>query len=165
MTTYVRITRANAERYLGRILEIEGLSFISPWNPVAFRGELGNPFSEMWALKEGGIIQGYICYWNSKKEIQILNVAVHPDYRRRGVGERLIRRVIQTGAEADAEQLWLEVRTSNRPAQNLYRKLGFFEVGRRPHYYRDTGEDAIVMNLIIPDGMAPSNKTNGSREV
>ena len=150
MNRLVPITKANVGRYMQRVLEIEKLSFPTPWSVWAFRDELRNSFSRLWGWKAEDRVQGYICYWITMREIQVLNVAVHPDWRRRGVGRRLLQQAVRSGITHGAEDLWLEVRTSNRAARNLYEKLGFQAVGRRPRYYRDTGEDAIVMTLTIP---------------
>ena len=146
----VRIGPDNGGEHLARILEIEALSFSTPWSPTAFCEELRNPASHLWGYAGNGRLFGYICYWFVGREIQVLNLAVHPDRRRCGLGTLLMEQAIGTGMEQGAEGLWLEVRTSNLPAQRLYTGLGFREIGRRPRYYRDTGEDAIVMTLAIP---------------
>jgi ribosomal-protein-alanine N-acetyltransferase len=163
MNPFVLITPENAGDYFTRILEIENLSFITPWSPMAFRDEVRNPLSQLWGYTSHGNLWGYICYWNSGREIQVMNLAVHPDCRRRGTGTFLMGRAIMAGVDEKAESVWLEVRTSNHVAQRLYEKLGFKEVGRRPRYYRDTGEDAIVMSLTDP--YYPSTTTNRLREV
>ncbi len=163
MSPFVLITPDNAGDYFARIMEIEKLSFLTPWSPMAFRDELQNSLSHMWGYALNGELLGYICYWNSGREIQVMNIAVHPDHRRQGTGAFLMQRAIRSGVEQKAESVWLEVRTSNRPARNLYEKLGFQEVGRRSRYYRDTGEDAIVMSLSIKSD--PSTTTHRLREV
>lgn len=165
MNRLVHITPANAGRYLERVLEIENLSFPTPWSVWAFRDELRKSLSRLWGWKVQGRLQGYICYWVAMREIQVLNVAVHPDWRRKGIGGLLIQQAVRSGITHRAEDLWLEVRTSNRSARNLYEKLGFREVGRRPRYYRDTGEDAIVMTLPIPVPFPFSTANQSVREV
>jgi ribosomal-protein-alanine N-acetyltransferase len=99
---------------------------------------------------ENDRLWGYICCWIAGPEIQILNLAVHPERRRSGLGTRLMEQAVETGTAEGAEGFWLEVRTSNLAAQCLYGGFGFREIGRRPRYYRDTGEDAIVMTLSVP---------------
>jgi len=165
MSQLVHITQANVGLYMRRVLEIENLSFPTPWSVEAFRGELRNSLSRLWGWEEEDRLQGYICYWITMREIQVLNVAVHPDQRRRGVGTGLIRRAVRSGIAHGVEELWLEVRTSNRSARNLYEKLGFRAVGRRSRYYRDTGEDAIVMTLPISVPYPLSTANQRAREV
>lgn len=165
MNRLVHITKANVGRYMGRVLEIENLSFPTPWSVWAFRDELRNSLSRLWGWKAEDRLQGYICYWITLREIQVLNVAVHPDWRRRGVGGQLLQQAVRSGMTHGAEELWLEVRTSNRAARNLYEKLGFQAVGRRRRYYRDTGEDAIVMTLPVPVPVPLSTATQSIREV
>lgn len=163
MSPFVLITPENAPEYLQRILEIENLSFITPWSPAAFTNGLRNSLARMRGYVADNTLQGYICYWNSGREIQVMNLAVHPEYRRRGVGALLLGRALESGKDEGAENVWLEVRTSNRAARTLYENFGFREVGRRPRYYRDTGEDAIMMNLSIIS--YTSTTTNRTREV
>jgi len=145
-----RIVPENAEEHLARILEIETLSFPTPWSVRAFHDEFRNPASRIWGWMEEDRLWGYICCWVAGPEVQILNLAVHPERRRCGLGFRLMEQAVETGTAEGAECFWLEVRTSNLAAQRLYGGFGFREIGRRPRYYRDTGEDAIVMTLSIP---------------
>jgi [ribosomal protein S18]-alanine N-acetyltransferase len=82
--------------------------------------------------------------------VQILNVAVHPEEQRRGHGARLLRHILAEAKRGKARVLSLEVRVSNHAAQGLYRSFGFREVGIRPKYYADNGEDALLMDLELP---------------
>ena len=151
MTSIVEITKDNYLHYLDQILEIENLSFISPWSAHAFKSELNNPASSLWALiVNNEVLSGYICFWVFDSEIQLLNIAVHTDKRGQGFGRLLMDSIIETSVSKGIQSIWLEVRPSNGSAKNLYIKLGFEEIGRRKHYYRDTGEDAIVMALALP---------------
>jgi [ribosomal protein S18]-alanine N-acetyltransferase len=151
VTSVLTITRENVHSYLDSILEIEKASFISPWSAGAFVQEAGNPISHLWAaLGDDRKMEGYICFWLFDREIQLIDIAVRPERRRRGVGEHLLREMIRIGTSRGMEHVWLEVRTSNLGARRLYEKLGFVAVGRRPRYYRDTDEDAIVMSLNLP---------------
>ncbi|MFO7785886.1 MAG: ribosomal protein S18-alanine N-acetyltransferase [Thermodesulfobacteriota bacterium] len=146
-----RITPANAADYLTRILEIEALSFFTPWSPVAFCDELRNPASGFWGYADEGRLWGYICCRFAGKDLRVQNIAVHPGRRKRGLGMLLLDKALQAAWAGGLEGVRLEVRTSNLPAQHLYTKRGFREAGRRHKYYRDTGEDAIVMHLAIQD--------------
>lgn len=146
----VEITEENCQRFLDGILEIESVSFPSPWNLNTFKSELRNPVSHLWALTGRDGLAGYLCFWMFRNEIQLINFAVHPLRRRKGCGRFLLDWLIQTGISKGMGSIWLEVRVSNAAARGLYQKLGFREVGRRPRYYSDTKEDAIVMSLGLP---------------
>jgi [ribosomal protein S18]-alanine N-acetyltransferase len=143
------ITPENVASLLPAILEIERVSFISPWSGDAFLQEVRNPASCFWSIFVEGGLAGYICFWIVDREIQLLNVAVHPAKRGRGLARCLLREMIRTGVSRGMKQVWLEVRPSNRGARSLYEKIGFEAVGRRRRYYRDTDEDAILMSLNL----------------
>lgn len=150
MISVVVMTPENIESFLDSILEIERGSFISPWSRNGFLQEVRNPISHLWAIMdEDGTAGGHICFWMFEREIQLLNIAVHPEKRGRGLGSHLLREMIRVGIERGMEQIWLEVRTSNTKARRLYEKLGFLAVGRRLRYYQDTNEDAVVMSLSL----------------
>lgn len=151
MNGLLRVSKANAPLFLDRILEVEDLCFSSPWPRRAFRAELDNELSRIWACRRAGQIAGYICYWVLPGEIQVLNLAVHPTHRRAGLGSGLLACAVSEGRIGNAREVWLEVRVGNHPARRLYEKHGFREVGRRRRYYRDTGEDAIVMRLPLSE--------------
>jgi [ribosomal protein S18]-alanine N-acetyltransferase len=91
------------------------------------------------------MIFGYICFWQAGDEIQLLNLAVRPDFRRQGVGRRLMQFLLQEAREKKGQQIILEVRPSNRKALDLYHSMGFKILHRRPAYYGPDGEDALVM--------------------
>lgn len=149
MTAFLKMTRQNLESHLPRILEIETLSFASPWSMNAFREEVKNPVSHLWAAFLSDRLQGYICFWLVDTEMQLVNIAVDPEFRNLGAGYALLTRMIETGLSERAESIWLEVRESNRIARTLYEKLGFESVGKRIKYYSDQDEDAIVMSLSL----------------
>jgi [ribosomal protein S18]-alanine N-acetyltransferase len=151
MNSLVDITQANCDSYLDAIMEIERLSFPTPWSRNAFLQELKNPISHLWALLDGRTLSGYMCFWMFDSEIQLINVAIHPEKRGIGLGLFLMGKMIEAGVANGMHKIWLEVRTSNLPAQRLYDKLGFMTVGRRRLYYRDTNEDAIVMSLSLAE--------------
>jgi ribosomal-protein-alanine N-acetyltransferase len=146
------MTPENIDSFADSILEIEKGSFISPWSRDGFLQEVRNPISHLWVVtEEDGAAGGYICFWMFDREIQLINIAVHPEKRRKGLGNHLLGEMIRAGTARGMEQIWLEVRTSNMTAIKIYEKLGFVAVGRRPMYYRDTNEDAIVMSLNLLD--------------
>lgn len=128
------------------VLEVERLAFPTPWSRQAFQTELTqNPYAHYLAARCGGRVVGYAGMWVLFDEAHVTNVAVHPEYRGRKVGECLMLELIAIGARRGATRMTLEVRPSNHVAQNLYAKLGFAPGGLRPGYYTDTGEDAIIM--------------------
>jgi [ribosomal protein S18]-alanine N-acetyltransferase len=139
---------------LPRVLDIERLSFSEPWSLASFRRELSLSFSRlMLAVTEethdGGssIVVGYLCRWLVAGEYHILNIAVHPEFRRHGVGTALMAGAVGEGRARNASLMILEVRRSNLEARRLYRKFGFEERRLRRNYY-GPGEDALVMELV-----------------
>jgi ribosomal-protein-alanine N-acetyltransferase len=125
------------------------VSFPSPWSLNAFTQELNRPVSNLWALLVNQTLAGYICFWLISDEIHVMNIAIHPSMRKRGLGRYLLARMIQEGVSRGIRRVWLEVRPSNLAARHLYRGAGFAETGRRPRYYSDTNEDAIIMSLSL----------------
>jgi ribosomal-protein-alanine N-acetyltransferase len=133
------------------IWAIEKVSFPTPWSRWSFLSELGHrnshtlvagpPAPQPWKT------WGYLIFWVVLEEMHILNLAVHPEYRRRGVARRLLAKGLAQARTLGAELAWLEVRPSNLAARALYKSFGFKEVGRRPHYYDDTKEDALLLTL------------------
>ena len=149
MISLVIITSENLHGYEADILEIERASFPSPWSSPVFRQEINRPGSHLWALTIDNALAGYVCFWMLRDEIHVTNMAVHPARRGRGLGFDLLMRLIETGVSHGVGKAWLEVRPSNRIARSLYHKAGFKEVDRKPRYYTDTNEDAIVMSLPL----------------
>ncbi|MBP8601509.1 MAG: ribosomal protein S18-alanine N-acetyltransferase [Candidatus Saccharicenans sp.] len=137
---------------LREVLAIEKLCFSNPWSYDVFLGEIQNKALSfpivVINLEERKII-GYIIFWLIGDEAQINNVAIHPDYQGKGYGELTLRYVIERLGENKAQLVTLEVRTSNRPAISLYRKLGFDIFGIRKNYYTNPVEDAYLMGLIL----------------
>jgi ribosomal-protein-alanine N-acetyltransferase len=136
------------DRDLPRILEIERLAFPSPWSLASFQRELTLPFSRvMVALPDdGNSIVGFLCRWLIADECHVLNIAVHPDSRRIGIGGELMTEAISEARGAGVGVVTLEVRRTNVAARQLYRKFNFEERRLRRHYY-GPGEDAIIMEL------------------
>ena len=145
----VKITREEFPIYAEQILDIENSSFPSPWSINAFKGEIERPITHLWAIIEEKSLRAYICFWMFDSEIQVINLAVHPVSRGQRFGQFLLSSMIDTGISKGLKSIWLEVRPSNLSARCLYDKLGFHEVGRRPRYYSETNEDAIVMALEL----------------
>ncbi len=133
---------------LPRIIEIERLAFPSPWTLASFQRELTLPFSRITVAlpDDADSISGFLCRWLIADECHILNIAVHPDARRLGIGTVLIGEAINEAKSCGTGVVTLEVRRSNLAARQLYRKFEFEERRLRRHYY-GPGEDAIIMEL------------------
>jgi ribosomal-protein-alanine N-acetyltransferase len=127
---------------------IDELSFSLPWSERSFRFELTeNPVSRCWVVESGGGVIAMLVLWLVVDEAHIATIATHPDFRRQGIGEKLLLAALLTARAEGARRAFLEVRASNRAAMELYEKHGFFQAGLRPHYYQDNQEDAVLMNL------------------
>jgi ribosomal-protein-alanine N-acetyltransferase len=128
------------------ILEVEKQSFTTPWSREAFQNELTqNHFAHYVVVEMDGEIIGYCGMWMIVDEAHITNIALLPEYRGRGMGETLLRGMMQAAKTYGAKKMTLEVRVSNVAAQKLYEKLGFEQQGVRPNYYTDNMEDAYIM--------------------
>lgn len=149
MTSLVQVSLENHEFFLDKILEIENLSFSAPWSLNGFLQELENPVAQLWALMSDKVLLGYLCFWTVQDEMQLLDLAVHPEHRRRGHGGFLLAKMIELALSKGIPRIWLEVRVSGSSARTLYEKFGFVESGRRRNYYTDPSEDALVMSLEL----------------
>jgi ribosomal-protein-alanine N-acetyltransferase len=148
------------------VMPIERVAFPSPWPASAYRYELtqndlstylvlrlrhlphggdGQGVRGLWAWRRSPPVLGYGGFWMIVDESHISTLAVHPDWRGRGLGEMLLVALIEASILRGAAEATLEVRVSNVVAQNLYRKYGFVQVGRRKGYYHDNHEDALIM--------------------
>ncbi len=133
---------------LAQVVAIDKVAFSLPWPERSFRFEIAdNPASRAWVAELNGKIVGMIVAWLLVDEAHIATVATHPDFRRQGIANRLLLHTLHYMQGEGAITSVLEVRESNTVAQQMYRKLGFEESGRRPRYYKDNGEDAILMSL------------------
>jgi [ribosomal protein S18]-alanine N-acetyltransferase len=137
---------------LAAVSEIESMSFPTPWTLSSFRYEMNeNPYASLFGVRlAGGPIVGFGCVWVVDQELRINNLAIHPRYRSRGLGGRLLDALVAFGAGQGCMEATLEVRPSNGAALRIYGRAGFRVVGRRRGYYSDTQEDALVMSLRFP---------------
>jgi len=127
---------------------IDLLSFSLPWTERSFRYEVTeNPISRGWVVEAGGRIAAMLVLWFVVDEAHIATIATHPDFRRRGIGERLMMTALASARQEGARRAFLEVRAGNLGAQAMYVKYGFTVDGVRPRYYKDNNEDAILMSL------------------
>lgn len=125
--------------------ELDKKCFAVPWSEKSFLDEAENPLAVYFVARDDKNITGYAGFWNVAGEGDITNVAVLPEFRRQGIGSRLIEAIIKQAAELKLELLTLEVRRSNIAAQMLYSKYGFEVIGERKRYYSDNREDALIM--------------------
>ena len=131
--------------HVDAVAQLETICFSTPWSSNSITNELINPLSLWLVAEEDGILLGYIGSQTVMDEADMMNVAVEPSARRRGVAERLVSRLVCDLGCLGVKRLTLEVRVSNEPAIALYNKLGFVQVGRRPNYYRNPKEDALIL--------------------
>lgn len=133
---------------LEQVVAIDQASFSLPWPPRSFQFELtDNPASRCLVADLDGRVVGMLVGWLIVDEIHIATIATHPDFRKQGIGEKLLLHTLQSAKADGAVSSFLEVREGNDAAIMMYRKLGYVESGRRAGYYKDNGEDAILMNL------------------
>jgi ribosomal-protein-alanine N-acetyltransferase len=159
---------------LDAVLEIERVSFHTPWSRQAFVHELErNRVATLWVARgerDGPAgatspVVGYLCLWVVADEVHVTNLAVDPAWRAEGIGRRLLGTLLAHHRAGGARRAFLEVRPDNAWARRLYRGLGFQEVGRRRGYYVDTGEDALLLEARLDEERAaPQGGTAGTRQ-
>ncbi len=148
------------ESDLDEVLALEQASFTQPWTRKMFLGELrGNKFAMNVVARAGeggfgtglaaGTLVGYIVFWVVFEELHVMNLAVRPEARRRGLGTDLVRHALSVGAERGVRTALLEVRASNRAALAMYESLGFTGKGVRKGYYDQPREDAVIMMFAM----------------
>ena len=143
---------------------IERASFSAPWPPNAYRTELQtNRLAHYLVIRVGPQIVGYAGLWLMVDEAHVTTFAIHPDWRRRRLGERLLMALLDIALDRRAAEATLEVRLSNLAARRLYEKFGFRPVGIRPRYYTDNGEDALIMTTDRLDGPGMRDRLAGLR--
>lgn len=135
------------ERDLQAVREIELLSNPAPWSEESFRAELSNTQATYFVAKCGDKVVGFCGYWRVIDEAHVTNVAVHPNYRKRGLGRSLMVTLLEHAASNGLTCSTLEVRAGNENAISLYEKLGYVKCAVRKSYYPNNHEDAIVMWL------------------
>lgn len=131
--------------HVAQVAELEKKCFSDPWSEKSVAGELNNKLAYWLVAVEGDFVAGYVGSQTVMGETDMMNIAVHPDYRRRGVAEALVNKLVDELKVRESRCLTLEVRASNVPAYKLYEKLGFQQIGRRPKYYRNPREDALIL--------------------
>jgi ribosomal-protein-alanine N-acetyltransferase len=136
--------------HLNDLLELDQACFNGWWTIEGYRRELESPNSHFLGLfspfSSSGLL-GMGCFWSILEEAHITILAVHPEYHRQGLGQALLYALLKTASDRGLERATLEVRVSNQMAISLYQKFGFKTAGRRPRYYKDNDEDALILWL------------------
>lgn len=133
---------------LDEVMELERICFTQPWTRGMFEDDLRNSNLTYYIVARlYGNLVGYAGMWVVGGEVHITTVAVHPKFRRMGMGSKLIRSLLEEAVRREAQWAILEVRQSNIAAQKLYAKWGFKVIGRRKGYYSNPPEDALVLEL------------------
>jgi ribosomal-protein-alanine N-acetyltransferase len=141
--------RPMVEADLPQILEIERATFASPWSERSFVKDLHDKRSFCIVPEVEGNVGGYAIAWFVVDELHIANLAVRPEYRRKGLGRKLLESLLQEARRRETRLVTLEVRMSNVPAIELYHRYGFRDVALRRRYYEPDKEDALVMVLDL----------------
>ena len=139
------ILQPMTEAHVAQIALIERQCFSLPWTEACIAKELTNPLSYWLVAMDGDTVAGYVGSQSVLGEADIMNIAVAPKYRRRGIARALLEELQNALHLQDVHSLTLEVRVSNMAAIALYGKLGYVEVGCRPNYYHRPKEDALIL--------------------
>ena len=131
--------------HVPQVAQLEKECFHDPWSENSIASELKNPLSLWLVAVDGQQVAGYVGSQSVMGEADMMNIAVSAKFRRMGIAQELVERLVALLREKDVCSLTLEVRASNEPAKALYGKLGFSQVGRRPNYYRNPKEDALIL--------------------
>ena len=132
-------------RHVAQVAALEKQCFSDPWSESSVASELSNPLSAWLVAMDGDVLAGYVGSQSVMGESDMMNIAVDAHYRRQGIAQALVEALVVQLKEKGNHSLTLEVRISNLPAIALYEKLGFAQVGRRPNYYRNPKEDALIL--------------------
>ena len=139
------------EQHLDALAEISRLCFSKPWSREGLAAELSSDTARFWVAVRDECCVGFAGMHAVCGECYVDLVAVHPQYRRKGVGEALVNRMIVWMQEHRGEFITLEVRASNAPAIALYEKLGFQKAGLRKSFYGSPPEDALLLTRLSLD--------------
>lgn len=137
------------DAHVAQVAQLEKLCFSDPWSENSVASELNNPLSLWLVALDDATVAGYIGSQSVQGEADMMNIAVHPDYRRKGIARLLVTELVAALAKKGVHSLALEVRASNAPAIALYEQLGFIQVGLRPNYYRNPKENALILKKFF----------------
>ncbi len=142
-----------SREYVDDLVSLEAQCFSQPWDETQFSRLMAGEHFKVLGIMEYGELKGYLSFLHVRDQAEIMNLAVHPKCRRRGMGKKLMTALLDYCRIHGVQWISLEVRSSNVPAVKLYTGCGFKEVGRREKYYTDTGEDALVLQLELPEAL------------
>ena len=148
--------RPMTPRDLDAVEAIERASFGSPWRRQTYEQTILVPGHNFFVAELDGVVVGYFGFWVEGPQAHIAKLAVHQDYRRRGIGTTLLREALDRVRRLGLRKAYLEVRRSNLPAQNLYRRFGFRFARVKPHAYPNDGEDAFI--FVRDDLLEPASQ-------
>ncbi len=131
------------------VVEIENQSFSDPWKKEFFLDEISNALAYPLVAKLNQNVVGYACLWIFLGELQIANIAVAPPFRKKGIGKKIMEKIISYAELNFLKRITLDVRESNKEAINLYNKFGFKIIGKRKSYYRFPVEDSLILEKIL----------------
>lgn len=134
---------------LDKVLFIEQASYGAPWSRNMFVEEISNPVSRALVFELHTCLVGYVCFWEIGDEGHVLNIAVHPDHRRQGIGSAILKIVDAACKGKGIARILLDVGRRNIPARKLYKKMGFKAIGFRKNYYTELGDDALLMEKLL----------------
>lgn len=129
--------------------QLEVSCFTDPWDINSYYGEASNPTAHYFVARNSGKVMGFCGMWVVADEAHIVTMAVNADYRRRGLGRRLLQFLLDHALQLQVAIITLEVRVGNIAARQLYQQAGFSIVGTRRNYYPDNNEDALVMEITV----------------
>ncbi len=129
---------------IAEVAALEKRCFSMPWEERQFLLAFEQNVFSVFGLRRSGVLVAYVAVYHTPYELEVLNIATHPEYRRQGLAQRLLGLILSIGTKMGIENAVLEVRRSNAPAIALYEGFGFVQCGVRRHYYADTNEDALV---------------------
>ena len=134
---------------LDRIMEIEAASFTDAWTRSGFEESLAQAYAKMFTAKIDETVVGYCCLYHILDEGEIINVAIHPDWRGRGLGGRMLGFLLEEGLRDGVGRFILDVRESNIAAQRLYESAGFKKIALQKNFYDTPVEDGWLMELLV----------------
>ncbi|MCH7856512.1 MAG: ribosomal protein S18-alanine N-acetyltransferase [Gemmatimonadetes bacterium] len=141
--------RAMTASDVPEVARIETTAFSTPWSEATFRSLLERSGVELWVAEWGGELAAYAILWRVRDEGELANIAVRGDLRGRGIGSRLLSRMLKVAEDSGVRSLYLEVRESNELAREMYARRGFQEIGVRKGYYEGPREDARVLKKSL----------------
>lgn len=148
------VIRAMIVEDLEQVVAIDQASFSLPWPARSFHFELNdNQAARCWVAEQDGQVAAMLVGWLIVDELHVATLATRPEFRGQGIGTQILSHALRAAKEEGAIKAFLEVRESNKTAQKIYHEFGFVEDGRRKGYYKDNGEDAVLMSLDhLPEG-------------